>query len=152
MIEPVIVSACRTPIARFQGSLSNISAPRLGAIVVKDAIERAGIQKTDVEEVIMGNVISAGLGQAPARQALIYAGLPVEVGALTINKVCGSGLKAIILAAQAIKAGDHKCIVAGGMENMTQGPYLLMKGREGYRLGHDKLLDATVNDGLWDVY
>jgi acetyl-CoA C-acetyltransferase len=132
--------------------LSNISAPRLGAIVIKDAIERAGIENSDVDEVIMGNVISAGLGQAPARQAQIYAGLPVEIGALTINKVCGSGLKAIVLAAQAIKAGDHKCVITGGMENMTQGPYLLMKGRGGYRLGHDKLLDATVNDGLWDVY
>jgi len=152
LVDPVIVSACRTPIGRFQGSLSNISASRLGAIVLKDSIERTGIEKNEVDEVIMGNVISAGLGQAPARQAMIYAGLPVEIGALTINKVCGSGLKAIVLAAQSIKAGDQKCVLAGGMENMTLGPYLLMKGREGYRLGHDKLLDATVNDGLWDVY
>ena len=152
MVDPVIVSAVRTPIGRFQGSLSTISAPRLGAIVVKEAVERAKIDKTDIDEVIMGIVINAGLGQAPARQALIYAGLPVEIGALTVNKVCGSGLKAIILAAQAIKAGDAKCIVAGGMENMSQGPYLLMKGRGGYRLGHDKILDATVQDGLWDVY
>jgi acetyl-CoA C-acetyltransferase len=152
VVDPVIVSAVRTPIGRFQGSLSTISAPRLGAIAVKEAIERAKVEKTDIDEVIMGNVISAGLGQAPARQALIYAGLPVEVGALTINKVCGSGLKAVILASQAIKAGDAKCIIAGGMENMSQGPYLLMKGRQGYRLGHDKLLDATVQDGLWDVY
>jgi acetyl-CoA C-acetyltransferase len=152
MVDPVIVSAVRTPIGRFQGSLSTISAPRLGAIAVKEAVERAKVDKTDIDEVIMGIVINAGLGQAPARQALIYAGLPVEIGALTINKVCGSGLKAIVLAAQAIKAGDAKCIVAGGMENMTQGPYLLMKGRQGYRLGHDKLVDATVQDGLWDVY
>ena len=152
MVDPVIVSAVRTPIGRFQGSLSTISAPRLGAIAVKEALERAKVEKTDIDEVIMGNVISAGLGQAPARQALIYAGLPVEVGALTINKVCGSGLKAVILASQAIKAGDAKCIIAGGMENMSQGPYLLMKGRQGYRLGHDKILDATVQDGLWDVY
>ena len=152
MVDPVIVSAVRTPIGRFQGSLSTISAPRLGAIAVKEAVERAKVEKTDIDEVIMGNVISAGLGQAPARQALIYAGLPVEIGALTINKVCGSGLKAIVLASQAIKAGDAKCIVAGGMENMSQGPYLLMKGRQGYRLGHDKILDATVQDGLWDVY
>jgi len=152
VVDPVIVSAVRTPIGRFQGSLSTISAPRLGAIAVKEALERAKVEKTDIDEVIMGNVISAGLGQAPARQALIYAGLPVEVGALTINKVCGSGLKAVILASQAIKAGDAKCIIAGGMENMSQGPYLLMKGRQGYRLGHDKILDATVQDGLWDVY
>jgi acetyl-CoA C-acetyltransferase len=152
VVDPVIVSAVRTPIGRFQGSLSTISAPRLGAIAVKEAIERAKVEKTDIDEVIMGNVISAGLGQAPARQALIYAGLPVEIGALTINKVCGSGLKAVILASQAIKAGDAKCIIAGGMENMSQGPYLLMKGRQGYRLGHDKILDATVQDGLWDVY
>jgi acetyl-CoA C-acetyltransferase len=152
VVDPVIVSAVRTPIGRFQGSLSTISAPRLGALAVKEAIERAKVEKTDIDEVIMGNVISAGLGQAPARQALIYAGLPVEIGALTINKVCGSGLKAVILASQAIKAGDAKCIIAGGMENMSQGPYLLMKGRQGYRLGHDKILDATVQDGLWDVY
>ena len=152
MVDPVIVSAVRTPIGRFQGSLSTISAPRLGALAVKEALERAKVEKTDIDEVIMGNVISAGLGQAPARQALIYAGLPVEIGALTINKVCGSGLKAVVLASQAIKAGDAKCIVAGGMENMSQGPYLLMKGRQGYRLGHDKILDATVQDGLWDVY
>lgn len=152
MVDPVIVSAVRTPIGRFQGSLSTISAPRLGAIAVKEAVERAKIDKTEIDEVIMGIVINAGLGQAPARQALIYAGLPVEIGALTINKVCGSGLKAIVLAAQAIKAGDAKCIVAGGMENMSQGPYLLMKGRQGYRLGHDKLIDATIQDGLWDVY
>jgi acetyl-CoA C-acetyltransferase len=152
VVDPVIVSAVRTPIGRFQGSLSTISAPRLGAIAVKEAVERAKVDKTDIDEVIMGIVINAGLGQAPARQALIYAGLPVEIGALTINKVCGSGLKAIVLAAQAIKAGDAKCIVAGGMENMSQGPYLLMKGRQGYRLGHDKLVDATVQDGLWDVY
>jgi len=152
VVDPVIVSAVRTPIGRFQGSLSTISAPRLGAIAVKEAVERAKIDKTEIDEVIMGIVINAGLGQAPARQALIYAGLPVEIGALTINKVCGSGLKAIVLAAQAIKAGDAKCIVAGGMENMSQGPYLLMKGRQGYRLGHDKLIDATIQDGLWDVY
>jgi acetyl-CoA C-acetyltransferase len=152
MGEPVIVSGCRTPIGRFQGSLSTISAPRLGAIVVKEAIKRAGLENEEIEEVIMGNVVSAGLGQNPARQSAIYAGLPPDIGSLTINKVCGSGLKAAMMAAQAIKAGDYKIIVAGGMENMTLGPYLLMKGRSGYRLGHDKLLDATVNDGLWDVY
>lgn len=152
MNEAVIVSAVRTPIGKFNGALSGISAQKLGAIVVREAIRRAGISKKEVQEVIMGNVVQAGLGQNPARQAMIYAGLPEKIGATTINKVCGSGLKAVMLAAQAIKAKDYDCIVAGGMENMTRAPYLLTQARSGYRLGDGKLIDAMVYDGLWDVY
>ena len=153
MQEPVILSAVRTPSGRFQGSLSGIPAPRLGAIVVKAAVERAGIQKPEeIDEVIMGNVVSAGLGQNPARQAAIFAGLPESVGATTVNKVCGSGLKSVMLAAQAIRAGDNDLLVAGGMESMSRAPYLV-RGRSGeLRYGHNELTDALVCDGLWDPF
>ncbi|NUM81403.1 thiolase family protein [bacterium] len=152
MKEVVIVSAVRTPIGTFQGSLSSISATRLGALVVEEAIKRAGIQKTDVDEVIMGNVLTAGEGQAPARQAALFAGLPETVTCMTINKVCGSGLKSVMLAAQAIMCGDADVIVAGGMESMSNTPYLLEKARTGYRMGHGQLVDSMIKDGLWDVY
>jgi acetyl-CoA C-acetyltransferase len=150
--EAVIVSAVRTPIGSFNGALSSISATQLGALVVAEAVRRAGVPKEAVDEVIMGNVIAAGLGQAPARQASIYAGLPERVEAMTINKMCGSGLKAAMLATQAIMCGDADIVVAGGMENMTQAPYLLDKARHGYRLGHGQLLDSLLRDGLIDVY
>ena len=147
-----IVSAVRTPVGKFLGALKDFKATELGSIVVKEAIARAGVEPEAVEEVIMGNVISAGLGQNPARQAALGAGLPPAVGAMTINKVCGSGLKAVMLARQAIAAGDAHVIVAGGMEFMSNGPYLAPRVREGLRLGHGQFLDATVHDGLWDVY
>ena len=147
-----IVSACRTPIAKFQSGLKSLSAVDLGTVVVKDAVRRAGISKRSVEEVIMGNVLSAGLGQNPARQAAIGAGLPVQVAALTINKVCGSGLKAVILAVQGIQVGDVQVVVAGGMESMTNAPYILPKARMGIRLGHGEILDSMICDGLWDAY
>lgn len=150
--DVVIVSACRTPIGSFMGSLASISAPRLGAIVVEEAVRRAGIKKSDVQEVIMGNVLAAGLGQAPARQAALFAGFPDSVECLTINKMCGSGLKAVMLASQAIRLGDAETIVAGGMESMSNSPYLLEKVREGYRMGHGKIIDSMIRDGLWDVY
>jgi acetyl-CoA C-acetyltransferase len=151
--EPVILSAVRTPHGKFQGSLSGISAPRLGAIVVKAAVERAGIRyPAEIDEVLMGNVVSAGLGQAPARQAAIFAGLPATVGATTINKVCGSGLKAAMLASQAIRAGDGKVFVTGGFENMSRAPFLV-DGRTGaLRFGHVQLTDALQHDGLWDPF
>jgi acetyl-CoA C-acetyltransferase len=152
MGKAVIVSACRTPVGKFLGSLKGLQAPELGALVVKEAVARAGVRPDEIEEVIMGNVLSAGLGQNPARQAAIKAGLPVQVPALTVNKVCGSGLKAVSLAAQAIRAGDHQVIVAGGMESMSNAPYLLRGGREGLRLGHGELVDSMISDGLWDVY
>ena len=152
MREVVIVSAVRTPIGSFNGALSSISATKLGALVVAEAIRRAGIPKEAVDEIIMGNVIAAGLGQAPARQAGMYAGLPETVEALTINKMCGSSLKAAMLGAQAIMCGDADVVVAGGMENMTQAPYLLDKARQGYRLGHGQVLDSLLRDGLIDVY
>lgn len=152
MREVVIVSAVRTPIGTFNGGFSTIAAPKLGALVIVEALRRAGIDKEAVDEVIMGNILSAGLGQAPARQALLFAGLPDRVGALTINKMCGSGLKAVMLGAQAIMCGDANIIVAGGMENMTQAPYLLDRGRNGYRLGHGQVIDSLIKDGLWDVY
>ncbi|NQU68537.1 MAG: thiolase family protein [Candidatus Marinimicrobia bacterium] len=147
-----IVSGVRTPIGAFQGSLSSVPAPKLGAVVVKEAIIRAGISPHQVNEVIMGCVLPAGLGQAPARQAALVAGLPNSVECLTINKMCGSGLKAIMLADQAINNGDADIIVAGGMENMSQAPYLLPNARDGYRLGHGQLTDSVIKDGLWDVY
>ncbi|RLC82216.1 MAG: acetyl-CoA C-acyltransferase [Chloroflexi bacterium] len=150
--EVVIVSACRTPTGKFMGTLSSIPAPRLGAVVIKEAIKRARIDPASVDEVLMGNVVSAGLGQAPARQAAIFAGLPPTIGAVTVNKVCGSGLKTVMLAASMIKAGEGEIYVAGGMENMSRGPYLLTKARQGYRLGHDRILDATVHDGLWCAF
>lgn len=150
--EVVIVSAVRTPIAKFQGGLSDFTAPQLGALVVREAVKRAKQDPARVDECIMGNVISAGLGQNPARQAALNGGLPPEVAALTINKVCGSGLKAVGLAAQAIQTGNAEIVVAGGMESMTNAPYLLPQARKGYRLGNSQIIDSMVNDGLWDVY
>lgn len=152
MNDVVIVSACRTPIGAFLGALSPLSAPKLGALVVEEAVRRAGLQKSDIQEVILGNVLTAGEGQAPARQAALFAGLPESVECMTINKVCGSGLKAVMLAVQAIRLGDAEAIVAGGMESMSNTPYLLEQGRGGYRLGHGKVTDSLVKDGLWDVY
>lgn len=152
MKEVVIVSAVRTPIGSFQGSLSSLSAPKLGAIVIKESVKRAGIKPEDVSEVIMGNVLPAGEGQAPARQAAIYAGLPNSTPCMTINKVCGSGLKAVMLAAQAIIAGDADVVVAGGMESMSNVPYYLTKARTGYRMGNGTIIDGMVHDGLWDCY
>jgi acetyl-CoA C-acetyltransferase len=150
--QAVILSAVRVPTGKFLGALKGFSAPRLGALVVREAVARSGVAPGDVDEVIMGNVVSAGLGQAPARQAAIHAGLPPEVAALTINKVCGSGLKAVMLAAQAVACGEADIVVAGGMESMSNCPYLLTKGREGLRLGHGELLDSMIHDGLWDAY
>ena len=152
MIEVVIASAARTPIGSFQGALSSIPSPKLGAVAIAAAVERAGIKPEDVDECIMGCVLPAGIGQAPARQAAIYAGLPKSTACLTINKVCGSGLKALMLAANSIRCGEAEVIVAGGMENMSQAPYLLPKAREGYRLGHGEIKDAMILDGLWDPY
>lgn len=152
MKDVVILSACRTPIGSFRGSLSSLTAPQLGSIVIRDAVRRAGISADDVHEVIMGNVLSAGTGQAPARQAAIFAGLPNSVECMTINKVCGSGLKAVILGAQAIMLGDADTVVAGGMESMSNAPYLLEKARDGYRMGNGELVDAMIKDGLTDVY
>ena len=148
----VIANAARTPIGSFNGSLSPIPATALGSIVIKETLKRAGIKPSEVDQVIMGNVLSAGLGQAPARQAALGAGLPLSVNALTINKVCGSGLKAVMLAAQAIMTGDAEIIVAGGMESMSRAPYLLEQARTGYHLGNGKIIDSMIKDGLWDVY
>lgn len=150
---PLILSAVRTPSGSFQGSLSGFAAPQLGALVVKEAVKRAGIpQPEDIQEVIMGNVVSAGLGQNPARQAAIFSDLPVTVGAFTLNKVCGSGLKAVMLAAQSIRAGDADLFVSGGMECMSQAPYLI-RGRSGQlKFGHKELVDALLHDGLWDPF
>src|SRR5215471_4065020 len=150
--QVVIISACRTPVGKFQGSLSDLSATQLGAIVVREAVKRAGVQPEQVDECIMGNVVSAGLGQNPARQAAIFGGLPPEVGAMTVNKVCGSGLKAVALAAQAIQTGNSTVVVAGGMESMTNAPYLLPQGRKGFRMGDAQVVDSMIRDGLWDVY
>ena len=150
--DVVIVSAARTPIGRFQGSLAGLPAPRLGAIAIQAAIDRAGIDPPTIDEVLMGNVVSAGQGQAPARQAAIGAGIPPTVGATTINKICGSGLKTVMLGAAMIRVGDAHIIVAGGMESMNNGPYLLPRARSGYRLGHGEILDATVHDGLWCAF
>jgi acetyl-CoA C-acetyltransferase len=150
--DVVIVGGARTPTGKFLGSLAGFTAPELGGFAIKAAVERSGIKPSDVEEVIMGNVVAAGIGQNPARQAALKAGIPNAVGATTINKVCGSGLKAVVFAAQAIKAGDYGCIVSGGMESMSQTPYLLRQARTGYRLGNGVLVDAMVYDGLWDVY
>ncbi len=152
MREAVIVAGVRTPLGKFAGLLKDFSAPQLGANVIKEVVQRAGIAANEIDEVIMGNVVSAGLGQNIARQSSIYAGLPYEIGAFTINKVCASSLKSVILAAQAIKAGDAEVIVAGGTESMTNAPYLLEKARFGYRLFDGKIIDAMVRDGLWDVY
>ena len=150
--DVVIISACRTPVGKFQGSLSDLGAPQLGAIVVREAVRRARLDPKQVDECIMGNVVSAGLGQNPARQAAIFGGLSPEVGAMTVNKVCGSGLKAVGLAAQAVKTGDSSIVVAGGMESMTNAPYLLPQARKGYHLGNAQIIDSMVHDGLWDIY
>lgn len=150
--DVVIISGCRTPVGKFQGSLADFTSPQLGAIAVREAVKRAGIEPAQVDECIMGNVVSAGLGQNPARQAAIFGGLPPEVGAMTINKVCGSGLKSVALAAQAIQTGNSSIVVAGGMESMTNAPYLLPQARKGYRLGNGQLIDSMVHDGLWDIY
>ena len=151
--DVVIISGVRTAIGKFQGALSDLKATELGAIAVREAVKRAGITDLNqVNECIMGNVVSAGLGQNPARQAAIFGGLPPQVGALTINKVCGSGLKAVGLAAQAIQTGNAEVVVAGGMESMTNAPYLLPQARKGYRLGNAQIVDSMVNDGLWDIY
>jgi acetyl-CoA C-acetyltransferase len=152
MKEPVIISAVRTPIGKFQGTLKPFTASQLGSLAVRAAWERAGLTPTDIDEVIMGNVVSAGLGQNPARQAALGGGLPPEVAALTVNKVCGSGLKAVALAAQAIMTGDSEIVVAGGMESMSNTPYLLPKARDGYRLGDGTVVDSMIHDGLWDAF
>jgi len=150
--DVVIISGCRTPVGKFQGSLTDFTAPQLGAIVVREAVKRAQLDPKQVDECIMGNVVSAGLGQNPARQAAIFGGLAPEVGAMTINKVCGSGLKAVALAAQAIQTENSSIVVAGGMESMTNAPYLLPQARKGYRLGNATIVDSMVHDGLWDIY
>ena len=150
--DAFIVSACRTAIGEFLGGLSTLSAPEMGAIAIREAVSRAGIEPGQVEEVLMGNVVQGGVGQAPARQAAIKGGIPDTVGAMTVNKVCGSGLKAVMLAAQAIRAGDADVIVAGGMESMSNAPYFLPKARLGYRLGNGELLDSVVHDGLWCAF
>ncbi|MFJ9463968.1 acetyl-CoA C-acetyltransferase [Viridibacillus arvi] len=150
--EVVIVSAVRTAIGSFQGTLKDVPSTRLGAIVIKEALSKVGVPFEQVDEVIMGNVLQAGLGQNPARQAAIFAGLPKEVPSLTINKVCGSGLKAVHLATQAIISGDAEIIVAGGMENMSQAPYLLKNAREGFRMGDQKVIDSMITDGLWCAF
>lgn len=150
--EAVIISAVRTPVGKLLGSLKGFTAPELGAIVVRESVKRAGVAPEEVDEVIMGCVIQAGLGQNPARQAALRGGLPPAVSAVTVNKVCGSGLKAVMMAAQGIQLGDTDIVVAGGMESMSNAPYLIPNAREGYRLGNGVLVDSMINDGLWDVY
>jgi acetyl-CoA C-acetyltransferase len=150
--EAVIISAARTPVGKFLGSLKGFTAPELGAIAVRESVKRAGIKAEEVDEVIMGCVIQAGLGQNPARQAALRGGLSPSVAAVTVNKVCGSGLKAVMMAAQAVKLGDSEMVVAGGMESMSNAPYLLPKAREGYRLGNGELVDSMINDGLWCAF
>jgi len=150
--DVVIIAGCRTPIGRFQGALSDMTAPQIGAVAVREVVKRANLQPEQVDECIMGNVVSAGIGQNPARQAALFGGLAPSVGAMTINKVCGSGLKAVALAAQAIETGNSSIVVAGGMESMTNAPYLLPNARKGYRLGNGQLVDSMVHDGLWDIY
>ena len=152
MKEAVILSAVRLPVGKFQGSLQSFAAPRLGALAVREAVRRAGIEAGQPDECIMGCVLQAGLGQNPARQAAIYGGLSPEAGAFTVNQVCGSGLKAVALAAQAIETGNAEIVVAGGMESMTNAPYLLPQARAGYRMGNGTLVDAMVHDGLWEAY
>jgi len=150
--QAVIVGAVRTPTGKFLGALAQFQAPELGAFAIKEAVKRAGIDPASIDEVVMGNVVSAGIGQAPARQAAVKSGLSVDIPAFTVNKVCGSGLKAVMLAAQAIRAGDARAYVAGGMESMSNAPYLLRKARTGYRMGNGELVDAVVNDGLWCAF
>ncbi len=152
MSEVHILSACRTAIGKFQGGLASLTAPQMGAVAVKEALRRSGVPADAVDEVILGNVLQAGVGQNPARQAAIGAGLPPSIPPFTVNKVCGSGLKSVMLAAQAIKAGDASVVIAGGMESMSQAPYLLPKARDGYRLGHGVLVDVMIHDGLWDKF
>jgi len=152
MREAVIVAAARTPIGRFQGALQSFAAPQLGAIAVREAIRRAGIRAEEMDECIMGCVLQAGLGQNPARQASLYGGMPPESAALTVNQVCGSGLRAVSPAAQAVQVGDAELVVAGGMESMSNAPYLLPQARSGYRMGNGALVDAMINDGLWEAY
>src|SRR6266511_2019473 len=149
---PVILSACRTPVGKYLGGLSPLSAPKLGALVIREAVRRAGVEAAAIEEAIMGHVLQGGEGQAPARQAAIHAGLPGTIPAMTINKVCGSGLKAVMLAAQAIKAGDAQCIVAGGMESMSNAPHYVYGMRSGIKAGNAQLVDGMINDGLWDSF
>lgn len=150
--DVVIISAKRTPVGAFQGNLSSVSASKLGSTAIKAVLEETKVDLNSIDEVIMGNVLSAGQGQAPARQAALGAGLPDSVECLTINKMCGSGLKAVMLATQVIQTGDAEIIIAGGMENMTQAPYLLPNGRDGHRLGHGQVVDSMIKDGLWDAY
>src|SRR5947209_6244122 len=150
--EAVIVAAARTPIGRFLGGLAPLSAPQLGAIAIRAAVERSRVPREDIEEVIMGNVVQGGVGQAPARQAAIKAGIPATVSALTVNKVCGSGLKAVMLAAQAIKAGDREVIVAGGQESMSNAPYYNYGMRGGVKLGDQSLVDGMIKDALWCAF
>src|SRR5499425_834127 len=150
--SPVILSAVRTPIGKFQGGLAGFTAPELGGKVVGEAIRRAGLNPKQVDEVILGNVVQAGIGQNPARQAALKGGCDPRVAAMTINKVCGSGLKAVALAAQAVITGESEIVVAGGMESMSNCPYLLPGARTGYRLGDGKLVDSMIHDGLWDAY
>lgn len=149
---PVVVAACRTPIGRYQGALASLPATRLGALAIADAVRRAGVDPLAIDDVIMGHVVQGGTGQAPARQAMIHAGLPATIPALTINKVCGSGLKAVMLAAQAIKAGDAQCVVAGGMESMSSAPHYLYNYRTGIKAGNQTIVDGMIHDGLWDSF
>jgi acetyl-CoA C-acetyltransferase len=152
MRDVVVVAGARTPVGSFQGSLASLQAPKLGAVAVKAALERGRVPADAVGEVYLGCVLPAGIGQAPARQAAIAAGIPPAVGAVTVNKVCGSGLKAVVFGANAIATGEHDVVVAGGMESMSNAPYLLPKAREGYRLGHGQVIDSMIHDGLWDAY
>lgn len=152
MSNSYIVAGCRTPIGKFLGGLASVAAPQLGAHVIREATRRAGFAPDQVDEAIMGNVLSAGLGQAPARQAALRGGLPPSVAAVTINKMCGSGLKAVMLADQSIRAGDNQCVVAGGMENMSQAPFLFGSAREGWKFGHQKAIDSMLHDGLWCAF
>jgi len=151
LTEAVILSAARTPVGKFGGSLKNFPAPQLGAVAIAEAVKRATLGPNDVQECMMGIVLSAGTGQNPARQAALKAGLPVEIGSLNVNKICGSGLKTVMLAANSVRVGENEVVVAGGMENMSAAPYLLMEGRFGYRLGDNKVIDHLVRDGLWDA-
>jgi acetyl-CoA C-acetyltransferase len=150
--EAFLIAGVRTPIGALSGVLATVPAPELGAVCIKQVLKNAGVQSDQVEEVILGNVVGAGIGQNPARQATLKAGLPPSVGATTVNKVCGSGLKAVMLASQAIRLGEAQCVVAGGMESMSLAPYLLTKARQGYRMGNGELIDSLIYDGLWDVY
>src|SRR5437667_7690336 len=151
-LTPLILSACGTPIGRYLGGLSALPGPRLGALVIREAMLRAGVPDSTVDEVIMGNVLQGGEGQAPARQAAIHAGLAGTIPAMTVNKVCGSGLKAVMLAAQAIKAGDEQCVVAGGFESMSNAPHYVYGMRAGIKVGNRELVDGMIRDGLWDSF